>query len=799
MSRTAHLLCLALVAVCLAGAVSAQETEPAPPAVPTVAVPEAIAVPEIVQRADSLDARLRTIGSSLGVDDALTRLAKELPERRKALTERENLTIDQVGAENLDGLGDLDREWEGYEVELLTWSQDLTDYAVRLEAELSELNFQISSWQLTAKAARAEGAPDALVARAREALKSVEDTRSRLRERRAKALTVQNGISELQQSLTAVRAAIDDARERLRSRLLQADTPPLWEVIGSLGQGASLTRMNVVATNGFAAVREYLRPRQTIFALHAIVFGLAMLLTLYLRPRARNWAEQDEGFREAARLFERPIAMAALIALLATPWVYPNAPKLLLDFMGLLLIIPLLRVMWILLDKSIRPAAYALALLYLVDQLRELISGAFIAERLLFGLQVIAALAGLLWMLRPSRLGALSSSGPWFRALGVVARVGVVLLAGSLLLNLFGFMSLAKVLGEGSLRTAYVGVLGYVGVTLLDGMLRAILRTWPLSLSHVIRSHRFTIVRRARWLVRAIALLLFASASLSFFTIDEWVMTRLTGVLTAQLTVGSLSISLGDVLAFVTTIVVALMLARGLRAVLEEDVVPRVSLPRGVGYAASATAQYAIAMIGFFMAVTAAGIDLNRFAIIAGAFGVGLGFGLQNVVNNFVSGIILLFERPVQVGDTVETEGVLGDVRRIGIRSSTIRTWQGAEVIVPNSFLISERVVNWTMSDRQRRIDVTVGVAYGTDPQVVLDILHRIAAENNEVLNHPPAEAFFRGFGDSSLDFELRGWTPQFENWHRVQSDLAVAINTALAEADITIPFPQRDLHVISS
>jgi small-conductance mechanosensitive channel len=186
------------------------------------------------------------------------------------------------------------------------------------------------------------------------------------------------------------------------------------------------------------------------------------------------------------------------------------------------------------------------------------------------------------------------------------------------------------------------------------------------------------------------------------------------------------------------------------------------------------------------------GIDLNRFTILAGAFGVGIGFGMQNIINNFVSGIILLFERPIQVGDTVQLGEIVGEVKRIGIRSSAIRTLQGAEVIVPNASFISETVTNWTLSDRLRRIDVNIGVAYGSDPERVLQLLRDVAANHPLVLTEPPAVALFIGFGESSLDFELRAWTGRFDEWPRIRSEINIAVNATMRDAGIVIPFPQR-------
>ena len=225
---------------------------------------------------------------------------------------------------------------------------------------------------------------------------------------------------------------------------------------------------------------------------------------------------------------------------------------------------------------------------------------------------------------------------------------------------------------------------------------------------------------------------------------------------------------------------------------------PRLTLPRGVPGAISQLAHYAILAFGLLFAFAAAGIDLSRLALLVGALGVGIGFGLQNIVNNFVSGLILIFERPIKVGDTIELDPLLGTVKHIGIRASTVRTLEGAEVIVPNGDLIAGKVVNWTPSDRQRRVDVPVGVAYGTDPDRVVEILVGVAQDQPDVLVHPEPVALFRGFGDSSLDFVLRVWTPEFERWMRVQSDVARAVHHALRDAGITIPFPQRDLHLRS-
>jgi small-conductance mechanosensitive channel len=259
-----------------------------------------------------------------------------------------------------------------------------------------------------------------------------------------------------------------------------------------------------------------------------------------------------------------------------------------------------------------------------------------------------------------------------------------------------------------------------------------------------------------------------------------------------------ISLTLGDILASVLVFYGTVLLSRLIQFVLTEDIYPRLGTRTGRSNAISSLIQYMVLTLGFVFAATALGFDANRFTLLAGAFGVGIGFGLQTIVNNFISGIILLTEQPVQVGDTIEMGPIFGEIRRIGIRSSTVRSFEGSEIIIPNADLISQQVTNWTLSDRRRRIEISVGVAYGTDPDRVLEILSQIAEGEERVLSEPRPYGLFRGFGSSSLEFEVRAWTDQFDDFLVIKSALCGRLVTAFRAEGIEIPFPQRDLHVRS-
>jgi small-conductance mechanosensitive channel len=372
------------------------------------------------------------------------------------------------------------------------------------------------------------------------------------------------------------------------------------------------------------------------------------------------------------------------------------------------------------------------------------------------------------------------------------------LLVTSVLANAFGYREFAALVGESTLKSAYAAFIFYAAVRAVEAALGVSLRATSARNLTFIRRRRDSVVKFSRFVASALAAMYWVYLTLGWFEIQDFAIDAVQAFVALSLHVGALELSVGDALAFLLTIALAFALARTARFFLEEEAFPRMSLRRGVGHAVSTLLQYSVLLIGFIFALSAAGMDFSRVALFAGAFSVGVGFGLQSVINNFVSGLILLFERPIQIGDVVEVGGLLGSVRRIGARSSTVHTVDGAEVIVPNANLISNQVVNWTLSDRKRRIELDLGVAYGTDPARVLALLRSIAEAHPKVLNNPLPETLFLGFGDSALNFRLRVWIPRFEEGFEIRSDLGVAIYAALRDAGIEIPFPQRDLHVRS-
>jgi len=218
----------------------------------------------------------------------------------------------------------------------------------------------------------------------------------------------------------------------------------------------------------------------------------------------------------------------------------------------------------------------------------------------------------------------------------------------------------------------------------------------------------------------------------------------------------------------------------------------------GERYAYSTIVKYAVVLAGVAIAFDAIGIGWSSIQWLVAAVGLGLGFGLQEIFANFISGLIILFERPIRVGDTVSVGEVNGTVSRIRIRATWITAFDRKELIVPNKEFVTGRLINWTLSDAILRVSIPVGVAYGSDTDRVIEVLNQVARESRRVLRDPRPQVLFLGFGDSSLSFELRVFVRNAEQLFPVRHDLHMAIDKAFREAGIEIAFPQRDLHLRS-
>jgi small-conductance mechanosensitive channel len=772
------------------------QAEPSPPApIPLERIPRRLETDfERIQRATEILARdTAAVSDGRGLEETLDAIDAILDNLDSLAVERLPVTTLRDYHEALERE---QRRVEGAGDELAIRFADLDEMRRELLRASEE-------WRLTREALATDTlAAGRVLDGIAELSRSLDSLRDRLRKRIGDLLERGEELARAEGRLDEAITRVVRAQASVRRRLLVQDAPPLWD-LGALTAAGSPLLGDVVAyaTRDARAFWQSVDAGRHRLALHLLILLGTLLVLLTLRVRVREWPEET-GTEAARFVLGRPLAASFLVALIAARWVYPHASMLVFDAAFLLSAIAVLRLIPAGAPPALRRGIYLLVpLAAFTRAAAALLPPPGLARRVAFLLAAVAALLLLLAIrekfserARAGRRGSLES---FARAATTVA---LGLAGASAILNVAGWADLAALLIVGTVSSAYLAVVLGIGAMVVESGVRAALSGPIARRSTALLAAREGITRVSVGAIRLSTALLWLQASLAAFGLDRALLSWLRTVLTRELAIGAVSLSLGRILLFGIVIWLAVRIGKLVKRLLRDDVFPRFEMSPGRADAYATLAHWAILLAGILFAAASAGLGGGQLAVVAGALSVGIGFGLQNIVNNFVSGFILIFEQPIKAGDKIEIRGInlLGEVKRIGIRSSTIRTFDGADVIVPNSNVIQSEVVNWTLSDPTRRVQLDVGVAYGTPPEEVIRLLEKVAKSEPGVLPNPEPFALFTGFGESSLDFRLMAWSATFEESIRLKSQLAVATEKALREAGFEIPFPQRDLHIRS-
>jgi len=798
--RLALAAVLVVVGLAPAAGVLAQDTqEPAAtPAATPVPEPTPIPVAEIPERAAAIGKTLRDAASQTDFSDELKTIGDEFEKEKEHISELEEETgrrLEIGGPASV--IEEIEKAWVRAGARLDGWLKTLSSGVASIEKELAKLGDESALWELTRSADSETELPPAVLQQIDETLGAITTAEKGMRSTRDAMLTLQSKIGAEKAHADEMVATLREEIARRRSSVVGIDSPPIWKVFGTPGvDGAPSEQLAAVWSKNFASVRDYMVDQQVSVWRHVVLLVMTIVGLIFLRRKAALWAQQDKSLTTTVRVLDRPVAAALVITLVLGGLIHPGAPSAWNNLLALILLVALLRILPQMLPRTLLPGAYLLAVLFLFDRVVKLAPDGNLVNRLALLLLSMIAAGASVWFLRTiDRLGTAVPEG-WKRAIVFFTRLAFLSFVIGAVANVFGSVGFATLITLGVIASVFLAVLFWVAAVLLRAVVRVVLLTGTARKFGLVRLHSDTVRRFLFRVITASAVVAWVVFSLQEFGLLDATIARISKVFNTEISVGDFSILVGDPLIFFFVIWLSFKISQLVSFGLDTDVLPRMNLPRGVPGAITRLTHYAIIVAGVVIAATAAGLDFSRLTLVIGALGVGIGFGLQNVVNNFVSGLILLFERPIRVGDKVQVGELSGKVKDIGMRASIVATWEGAEVIVPNANFISSEVINWTLSDNRRRMEIPVGVAYGTDPMRVIELFIGLAREHPDVLDDPGPKAIFTAFGVSSLNFELRAWTRG--DFVAVSSDLRVSINQALAEASIEIPFPQQDLHLRS-
>ena len=794
---TLLLLCLISLPLVHFGQDKPSESQPADSA-NIKAKPKSIHIIDINFEIERTRKRLFKMARDLDAKPEFTQMDSWVSEQ-KVYIDKETKEFKQFNPHNLSKyfLENTYRAWTGHKNRLLNWLSLVNDQLTKTMNNLVALDFDQKTWQLTIENEQAANDPEQLTKKIKELIRDIEKLQLQFAKQRNEIIVREDGISDIVQKIDDILDEVSQLQQHQRDNLFEANKPRLWNTTFDKSEFFPvLPRLKKAWHENAKTVGNFLKEINFLYLI-LIIVSIVLLFFLIKKGFSKlDLSEEDPNFVVVKRVFsDHPYAAIVSLAVTILLLFYTTLPLILTGLLGCLLLLSALIYLPGMIGNQGRLIVLVILTLYAIN-FSEVLAWYF-GNYARFYIAFEALLALFLTYkyglqgFKPISEGA----APFVKVVWWLSVLLFVLFVVALFSNMFGYMNLAVLALKLGVKTAAIVVIVFGAHAILRAMVLAAIEIGRHSKSKVMHNHWDSIEKRSMQLICLLAIIFLIKFILQNIEVYRPVMDWIMDFLSHQWEIGTLHISVGGVFSLILILVISFGLANFFKVIVEDEFLVRANLPKGVPAAISVTVRYFIIILGLTMALSAAGIDLGSFGLIAGALGVGIGFGLQNIVNNFISGLILVYERPVNVGDTVEVENLMGIVKRVGVRSSNVRTFDGAEVVVPNGNLISNQLINWTLSDNQRRVEVKVGAAYGSDPNLVLDLLKKVAVEHVDVLKDPEPRALFDGFGDSSLDFRLLFWV-HFEMGIGTKSDIAIGIYNVFAKNDIQIPFPQIDLHV---
>ncbi len=765
--------------------------------VDTSGKPTAVALTEINEQIEESRNRVKSISSKSVSEKQIQQLDSALPAVILIIEEdKKNFeTYSQKGMSK-GMIDNLQQTWKGHYDKLDEWQDKVNDIIIGTKQDLEDLAEQDEIWKLTYNNARNSGYPKEIISSIKDFRKTIAAFQKEIKKRQKQLLILENKAAVQKTAISSTQETIQVWKTDLRDHLFYRNVEPLWSISSDTTSEDEINdniKMTLKSNN--ESVVKYVDAHKKKFNLHVLLIVLTAFFIYFIRMRLNITRSGQLDSIDSSNLviFQHPIATILFTSALWSIAIYPYAPLLLNQLIKLWFIVSMLPVLPKITQPRFKWLGYVIIGMFLLHAAESMFWQGGKSFRWYFMFESAMGLGAVAYFVRPSLFKEVNQYSFFWKAIIWMSPILYLLMGTALIGNLLGYLELAGFSQKLSVQTAVVTTIFFGIIKIFGGAISGVIR-WLESETSGLHLHHFKMVeKRLLWLINLFGFVLWIKATLTTLEIYDDIYAVLEDFLLEEREVGTLSITFGGIVSFVVILILSFGLARFVKVAIDDGLLSPLKLKRGVPAAVSLVVRYFVITMGIILALSAAGVDLGKFNLLAGALGVGIGFGLQNVVYNFIAGMILVFERPIQVDDTVELGTLLGKVKRIGVRSSNVRTFDGAEVVVPNGNLISNELINWTLSDRRKRHEIKINTTYAADPNVVLELLKKAALSNEDVLDDPEPLALFESFGEYSLNFRLLFWV-YYDGGLSTKSNVSIAIFNTLKENGIEIPYPQQQI-----
>ena len=767
-----------------------------------VEVPKAIPTQDLIQKIEEAVEETKVIGRKIEANDDLVSLDTLFPAYVKFIQREMKLTESFVSSNpNRQKINNQIKKWNGYNNHLTQWESLVNEYEARNMKLLERVELSEQIWRLTYEKIQDQQIPVEVARRVKETYDEMMGLSKQIKSKNNDYLILESRINKQKVDIAEVIDELEKLKESEIYSLFYLRHEPLWQ-----SDYSTLTKQSDGAERGTAFYQnisesiKYLWDNSIRLFWYLIYVLVFAFFIRWLKRVFENY-KHEESDRNVVKardtIMKHSRQVIIFMSLLGLTFYLENRPTLLNDVLHLLILISSIPMVRPFMRDSFKNLLYYVILIFILDTVKTYIWFSSLQYRIYLMIEALLVIL-LLYRYAFRYMGTLKFKEHFFGALLLrLAPVFQLIALISIISNVLGYTNLTDLSLKIAAKSGVYAIISYALLLVLGGMAIGVIHNHFESRGTGDSPQKILIELKSLYVIRFVVIVFWSIIFLTIIDMLNPIKKYLTDALSEPYVFGSLSITIGDVLNFLFILLISFMITSLVAFFIDSGQFKSkyVNLPKGIPAAISLVIRYFIIATGIILALSSLGVDLSKFNLMAGALGLGIGFGLQNVISNFVSGLILVFERPILVGDTVEVNNLLGTVKRIGVRSSNISTFDGAEVVVPNSNLISNDLINWTLSSNLKRIEILIGVAYGTDLNTVLKILKETVDSHEDVLKTPAPQALFSDFGDSSLNFRLRFWVP-FEHGMQAKSDVSVALYNAFEEKGIQIPFPQRDIHI---
>lgn len=802
--KSLHIKLLILVMLLLPGKVIfAQEQSETPKKVVNETKTEAISINDISAESEKLGLRIFKLRTILEPSSKILEVVSLLDITGTEINLKRDTLLMQVSDMSKRRLKVQTVEWENYKSDLKGYQSILQSRLDNVSKTNKELVEELKKWSLTKETIGENKESGEMHSSLDNIIISLQEVVDISLVRLDSIFLIQKDLTHLILTVDEVISEIHRVEVELQKEYFIFDSPSLWkyneidsvasDTTQTFAQGEPIS-IKIGFFENMVQAKNFLEENVKTAILQAIFILFLLVLLFALR---RKWSKTHHNpdnkiEREAEVILKHPFSSTIAVGLLISAFFYKSLIPI---FSEIHIVIILAATTYLLPRLTTKRFSFFLLLLwtvYLLTSMEVYLNPNSLLVRFLLLLDALILITALITGRRQMR----KTPEQFTRIRGLfklVVPFYILFLVVALIGNLIGMVNFSRFLVVGVMSSTTLGIVVFFSIKIITSLIVLLFKIQssanPKAFSTMVKVTQ----KRIKPILLFVGLIVWFWFTLMSFEVYNYLLEYIKELLLIDWEVGQMVISLGGILSFSGIFIIAILIAKLGAAIFEDEWMINV-LPRGIAPAISLLLRIIIITIGLYVALSAAGLDLSKLGFIVGALGVGIGFGLQNVVLNFIAGLILAFERPINLGDSIEVDSEFGVVTNIGVRSSNIKTYSGSEAIIPNGDLISKKVVNWTLSNRDRRSKILMKTSANADPEEVIKLLNKIASEHPKIVKKPAPITHFHGFNEEgNLSFALYFWTTFSDTWN-TEPELALTIYKELKENGIQAPIPMRKI-----